>query len=86
MGELEEVTKQRTNHWVEADISVQAHASRPPEQRSAVAIIQPRLTQLRLSPHNRRRLNPSALQALADDIAALVLMQNLVACNENGLL
>lgn len=37
-----------------------------------------KLSQLRLSPLNQRRVKPSAVEAMADDIAAHGLLQNLV--------
>lgn len=51
-----------------------------------MAIIHPRLSQLRLSPLNQRRVKPSAIESMADDIAAHGLLQNLVAYEEDGLL
>jgi ParB family chromosome partitioning protein len=51
-----------------------------------MAIIHPKLSQLRLSPLNQRRVKPSAVEAMADDIAAHGLLQNLVAYEDNGLL
>ena len=51
-----------------------------------MAIIHPRLSQLRLSPLNQRRVKPSAIESMADDIAAHGLLQNLVAYDEEGLL
>jgi len=51
-----------------------------------MAIIHPRLSQLRLSPLNQRRVKPSAIESMADDIAAHGLLQNLVAYDEDGLL
>ena len=51
-----------------------------------MAIITAKLSQLRLSPLNQRRVKPSAVEAMADDIAAHGLLQNLVAYEEDGLL
>jgi len=51
-----------------------------------MAIIHPKLSQLRLSPLNQRRVKPSAVEAMADDIDAHGLLQNLVAYEEDGLL
>ena len=51
-----------------------------------MAIIHPRLSQLRLSPLNQRRVKPAAIEAMADDIDAHGLLQNLVAYEEDGLL
>lgn len=51
-----------------------------------MAIIHPRLSQLRLSPLNQRRVKPAAIEAMADDIEAHGLLQNLVAYEEDGLL
>ena len=51
-----------------------------------MAIIHPKLSQLRLSPLNQRRVKPSAIEAMADDLAAHGLIQNLVAYEEDGLL
>lgn len=51
-----------------------------------MAMIHPRLSQLRLSPLNQRRVKPSAIESMADDIAAHGLIQNLVAYEEDGLL
>ena len=51
-----------------------------------MAIIHPRLSQLRLSPLNQRRVKPAAIEAMADDIDAHGLLQNLVAYEEEGLL
>ncbi len=51
-----------------------------------MAIIHPKLSQLRLSPLNQRRVKPSAIEAMADDIQAHGLLQNLVAYEEDGLL
>ena len=51
-----------------------------------MAIIHPKLSQLRLSPLNQRRVKPSAVEAMADDIEAHGLLQNLVAYEEDGLL
>src|SRR3546814_14870540 len=42
-------------------------------------------SQLRLSPLNQRRVKPSAVEAMADDIAAHGLLQNLVAYEDEGL-
>src|SRR3546814_8568121 len=44
-----------------------------------------KLSQLRLSPLNQRRVKPSAVEAMADDIAAHGLLQNLVAYEDEGL-
>jgi ParB family chromosome partitioning protein len=51
-----------------------------------MAIIHPKLSQLRLSPLNQRRVKPSAVEAMADDIDAHGLLQNLVAYEDDGLL
>lgn len=51
-----------------------------------MAIIHPKLAQLRLSPLNQRRVKPSAVEAMADDIEAHGLLQNLVAYEDEGLL
>jgi ParB family chromosome partitioning protein len=51
-----------------------------------MAIIHPKLSQLRLSPLNQRRVKPSAVEAMADDIDAHGLLQNLVAYEDEGLL
>ena len=51
-----------------------------------MAIIHPKLAQIRLSPLNQRRVKPSAIEAMADDLAAHGLIQNLVAYEEDGLL
>lgn len=51
-----------------------------------MAIIHPKLAQLRLSPLNQRRVKPSAVEAMADDIEAHGLLQNLVAYEDDGLL
>lgn len=51
-----------------------------------MGIIHPKLSQLRLSPLNQRRVKPSAIEAMADDIDAHGLLQNLVAYEEDGLL
>ncbi len=51
-----------------------------------MAIIHPKLAQLRLSPLNQRRVKPSAVEAMADDIEAHGLLQNLVAYEYEGLL
>jgi len=51
-----------------------------------MAIIHPSLSQLRLSPLNQRRVKPAAIEAMADDIDAHGLLQNLVAYEEGGLL
>ncbi|NML91750.1 ParB/RepB/Spo0J family partition protein [Sphingobium sp. TB-6] len=50
-----------------------------------MAIITPKLSQLRLSPLNTRRVKPSAIDAMADDIAAHGLLQNLIAYEEEDL-
>ena len=44
-----------------------------------MGIITVKLSQLRLSPLNQRRVKPSAVESMADDIAAHGLLQNLVA-------
>lgn len=44
-----------------------------------------KLSQLRLSPLNVRRVKPDGIEALADDIAAHGLIQNLLAYEEDGL-
>jgi len=49
-------------------------------------IIHPKLSQLRLSPLNQRRVKPSSIESMADDIDAHGLLQNLVAYEEDGLL
>lgn len=51
-----------------------------------MGIIHPKLSQLRLSPLNQRRVKPSAIESMADDIQAHGLLQNLVAYEEDGLL
>ena len=51
-----------------------------------MAIITAKLSQLRLSPLNQRRIKPSAIESMADDIHAHGLLQNLVAYEEDGLL
>lgn len=51
-----------------------------------MGIINAKLSQLRLSPLNQRRVKPSAIEVMADDIAAHGLLQNLVAYEEDGLL
>ncbi|GAA0679026.1 ParB family chromosome partitioning protein [Sphingomonas insulae] len=51
-----------------------------------MAIIHPKLSQLRLSPLNQRRAKPSAVEAMADDIEAHGLLQNLVAYEDDSLL
>ena len=51
-----------------------------------MAIITAKLSQLRLSPLNQRRVKPSAIESMADDIQAHGLLQNLVAYEEDGLL
>lgn len=51
-----------------------------------MAIINAKLSQLRLSPLNTRRVKPSAIDSMADDIAAHGLLQNLVAYEEDDLL
>ncbi len=50
-----------------------------------MAIIYPKLSQLRLSPLNQRRVKPSAIESMADDLDAHGLIQNLVAYEEDGL-
>lgn len=50
-----------------------------------MAIITPKLSQLRLSPLNQRRIKPAAIESMADDIHAHGLLQNLVAYEEDGL-
>ncbi|MGB3929672.1 MAG: ParB/RepB/Spo0J family partition protein [Sphingobium sp.] len=50
-----------------------------------MGIITIKLSQLRLSPLNQRRVKPSAVDAMADDIAAHGLLQNLVAYEDEGL-
>jgi ParB family chromosome partitioning protein len=50
-----------------------------------MAIITPKLSQLRLSPLNQRRVKPSAIESMADDIDAHGLLQNLVAYEEDGM-
>ena len=50
-----------------------------------MAIITAKLSQLRLSPLNTRRVKPSAIDSMADDIAAHGLLQNLVAYEEDDL-
>ena len=49
-----------------------------------MAIITVKLSQLRLSPLNSRRVKPSAIESMADDIDAHGLLQNLVAYEEDG--
>src|SRR3546814_11377287 len=44
-----------------------------------------KLSQLRLSPLNQRRVKPSAVEAMADDIAAHGLLQYLFAYEAEGL-
>src|SRR3546814_13222743 len=44
-----------------------------------------KLSQLRLSPLNQRSVKPSAVEAIADEIAAHGLVQNLVAYEDEGL-
>ncbi len=44
-----------------------------------------KLSQLRLSPLNVRRVKPDGIEALADDIAAHGLIQNLLAYEDSGL-
>lgn len=51
-----------------------------------MAIIHPKLSQLRLSPLNQRHVKPSAIESMADDIDAHGLLQNLIAYEEDGLL
>lgn len=51
-----------------------------------MSIIHPKLSQLRLSPLNQRRVKPSAIEAMADDLDAHGLLQNLLAYEEGGLL
>jgi ParB family chromosome partitioning protein len=50
-----------------------------------MGIITIKLSQLRLSPLNQRKVKPSAIDAMADDIAAHGLLQNLIAYEEDGL-
>src|SRR3546814_8278568 len=50
-----------------------------------MAMITAKLSQLRLSPLNQRRVKPAAIESIADDIAAHGLLQNLVAYEEDGL-
>ncbi|MFC3439639.1 ParB/Srx family N-terminal domain-containing protein [Sphingobium rhizovicinum] len=50
-----------------------------------MAIITVKLSQLRLSPLNSRRVKPSAIDSMADDIAAHGLLQNLVVYEEDDL-
>ena len=50
-----------------------------------MAIITAKLSQLRISPLNQRRVKPAAIESMADDIAAHGLLQNLVAYEEDGL-
>ena len=50
-----------------------------------MGIITVKLSQLRLSPLNQRKVKPSAIDAMADDIAAHGLLQNLIAYEEDGL-
>ena len=50
-----------------------------------MGIITVKLSQLRLSPLNQRRVKPSAVESMADDIAAHGLLQNLVAYEDDGL-
>lgn len=49
-----------------------------------MAIITPKLSQLRLSPLNTRQVRPSQIESMADDLAAHGLLQNLVAYEEDG--
>jgi ParB family chromosome partitioning protein len=49
-----------------------------------MAIITVKLSQLRISPLNQRNVKPAAIEAMADDIAAHGLLQNLVAYEEEG--
>lgn len=51
-----------------------------------MAIIHPKLSQLRLSPLNTRQVKPSQIESMADDIQAHGLLQNLIAYEEDGLL
>lgn len=44
-----------------------------------------KLSQLRISPLNQRHVKPSAIESMADDIAAHGLLQNLVAYEDEGL-
>ena len=50
-----------------------------------MGIITIKLSQLRLSPLNQRRVKPSAIESMADDIAAHGLLQNLGAYEDEGL-
>ncbi|KKW90843.1 ParB/RepB/Spo0J family partition protein [Sphingobium chungbukense] len=50
-----------------------------------MAIIDIKLSQLRLSPLNARRVKPSAIESMADDITAHGMLQNLVAYEEDEL-
>jgi ParB family chromosome partitioning protein len=50
-----------------------------------MAITYPKLSQLRLSPLNQRRVKPTAIESMADDIDAHGLIQNLVAYEEDVL-
>jgi ParB family chromosome partitioning protein len=50
-----------------------------------MAIIFPKLSDLRLSPLNTRQVKPSAIESMADDLDAHGLIQNLVAYEEDGL-
>lgn len=50
-----------------------------------MAIMTVKLSQLRLSPLNTRRVKPSAINSMADDIAAHGLLQNLLAYEEDEL-
>jgi hypothetical protein len=49
-----------------------------------MTIITAKLSQLRLSALNVRTLKPASIEAMADDIAAHGLLQNLVAYEEDG--
>lgn len=50
-----------------------------------MAIIYPKLSQLRLSPLNTRQVKPTQIESMADDLDAHGLIQNLVAYEEDDL-
>lgn len=49
-----------------------------------MTIVNVKLSQLRISPLNQRNVKPTAIEAMADDIAAHGLLQNLVGYEEDG--
>ena len=49
-----------------------------------MTIINVKLSHLRISPLNQRNVKPTAIESMADDIAAHGLLQNLVAYEEDG--